>query len=79
MVDRPVPVARGQPQPGQLVGTPSPSPAITATVPVVGTIAPTATPPPSDNPWGLPVHPVLILFWVILVLLLLAILLRSLR
>ena len=72
-------VARGQPEPGLPVGTPSPSPAVTVTVPIVGTIAPPATPEPSDNPWGLPVHPVLILFWVILVLLLLAILLRSLR
>ena len=72
-------VARGQPEPGQLVGTPSPSPDLTATVPVVATIAPPAPPAAPDNPWGLPVHPVLIVFWVVLVLLLLAILLRSLR
>ena len=59
----------------------SPSPTIgpPATVPIIGTIEPVEPPATSDNPWGLPVHPILIAFWILLVILLIAILLRSLR
>jgi len=57
----------------------SPSPALEATVPVVGTLIPTPTVTEPEYPFGLPVHPLLILFWLILVVLLLVILARSLR
>ncbi|MCC7370217.1 MAG: C39 family peptidase [Chloroflexi bacterium] len=62
-------------------GTPvaSPSPDLQATVPVIATLEPTPTPPAPEYPFGLPVHPVLVLFWLILVVLLLVILVRSLR
>jgi hypothetical protein len=48
-------------------------------VPVIATLEPTPTAPPPEYPFGLPVHPLLVLFWVVLVVLLLAILVRSLR
>ena len=57
----------------------SPSPDLPATVPVIATLEPTPTPPAPEYPFGLPVHPILVLFWVILVVLLLVILVRSLR
>jgi hypothetical protein len=65
----------------QQPGTPvaSPSPDLQATVPVIATLEPTPTPPAPEYPFGLPVHPILVLFWVILVVLLLVILVRSLR
>ena len=57
----------------------SPTPNLNATVPVIATLEPTPTAPPPEYPFGLPVHPLLVLFWVVLVVLLLAILVRSLR
>lgn len=57
----------------------SPTPNLSGTVPVIATLEPTPTAPPPEYPFGLPVHPVLVLFWVVLVVLLLAILVRSLR
>ena len=69
----------GTPGPAAQVGTPAPATSPGATVPVIATIAPTPTPADTGNPFGLPVHPLLILFWAILVLLLLALLLRGLR
>jgi hypothetical protein len=65
-------------QPG---GSPvaSPSPDLQATVQVIATLEPTPAPPAPEYPFGLPVHPILVLFWLILVVLLLVILVRSLR
>ncbi len=57
--------------------TPAPPPAV-ATVPVVGTIEPTPAPGPPEGLLG-GVPPLLIFFWLILVILLVAILIRSLR
>jgi hypothetical protein len=57
----------------------SPTPNLNATVQIVSTLEPTPTAPPPEYPFGLPVHPHLVLFWVVLVVLLLAILVRSLR
>ncbi|HYU19088.1 MAG TPA: SdrD B-like domain-containing protein [Chloroflexota bacterium] len=57
--------------------TPTPPPE--GTITIIGTIAPTATPGAPETPFGLPVHPLLIFFWAVLVILLLAILIRSLR
>jgi Peptidase_C39 like family len=71
--------SRGEAPPAQQVASPSPSPDINATVPVVGTPIPTPTVAEPEYPFGLPVHPVLVLFWLILVVLLLVILARSLR
>lgn len=70
--------ARGEVPPGTAVAQ-SPTPALDATVPVIATLEPTPTPAPPEYPFGLPVHPVLVLFWLILVILLLVILVRSLR
>jgi hypothetical protein len=57
----------------------SPTPNLNATVPVIATLEPTPTPAPPEYPFGLPVHPLLVLFWGVLVVLLLVILMRSLR
>jgi hypothetical protein len=46
---------------------------------VIATLEPTPSAPAPEYPFGLPVHPVLILFWLVLVVLLLVILVRSLR
>jgi hypothetical protein len=70
--------ARAEVPPGTAV-TGSPTPNLNATVPVIATLEPTPTAPPPEYPFGLPVHPLLVLFWVVLVVLLLAILVRSLR
>jgi hypothetical protein len=71
--------ARGEVPPGTAVAQGSPTPNLSATVPVIATLEPTPTPPPPEYPFGLPVHPVLVLFWLILVILLVVILVRSLR
>jgi hypothetical protein len=70
--------ARGEVPPGTVTAG-SPTPNLAATVPVVATLEPTPVPPAPEYPFGLPVHPILVLFWVVLVVLLLVILLRSLR
>jgi hypothetical protein len=70
--------ARGEVPPGTAVAL-SPTPDLAATVPVIATLEPPATPDPPEYPFGLPVHPVLVLFWLILVVLLVVILVRSLR
>ncbi|MFN8523797.1 MAG: SdrD B-like domain-containing protein [Chloroflexota bacterium] len=57
----------------------SPTARIEGTVAILATIPPASTPAAPENPFGLPVHPLLIVFWLVLVLLLVAILLRSLR
>jgi len=71
--------ARGDVPPGTAVAQGSPTPDLRATVPVIATLEPTPTPAPPEYPFGLPVHPVLVLFWLILVILLIVILVRSLR
>ena len=72
--------ARGELPPGTAVAQAgSPTPNLQATVPVIATLEPTPTPAPPEYPFGLPVHPVLVLFWLILVVLLVVILVRSLR
>lgn len=70
--------ARGEIPPGT-VTTGSPTPNLQATVPVIPTAEPTPLAPPPEYPFGLPVHPLLVLFWLVLVILLLVILVRSLR
>jgi hypothetical protein len=70
--------ARAQTPPGSPAAA-SPTPALNATVPVVGTVIPTPTATEPEYPFGLPVHPVLVLFWLVLVVLLVIILIRSLR
>ena len=71
--------ARGEIPPGTAVALQSPTPNLSATVPVIATLEPTPTAPPPEYPFGLPVHPLLVLFWLVLVILLLVILVRSLR
>jgi hypothetical protein len=71
--------ARGEVPPGSSPVAVNVTPDLAATVPVIATIEPTATPAPPEYPFGLPVHPVLVLFWLILVVLLVVILVRSLR
>jgi len=70
--------ARGEVPPGTAVAL-SPTPNLVATVPIIPTLEPTPTAPPPEYPFGLPVHPLLVLFWLVLVILLLVILVRSLR
>ncbi|MCC6176253.1 MAG: C39 family peptidase [Chloroflexi bacterium] len=70
--------ARGQAPESTAVAQASPTPNLEATVAVVGTIQPTPTTAPPEYPFGLPVHPILVLFWLILVILLVIILIRSL-
>jgi hypothetical protein len=70
--------ARGEVPPATAAAG-SPTPNLSATVPVIATVEPTPTAPPPEYPFGLPVHPVLVLFWLVLVVLLLVILVRSLR
>ena len=70
--------ARAEVPPGSPVAG-SPTPNLSATVPVIATLEPTPTAPPPEYPFGLPVHPILVLFWLILVVLLLIVLVRSLR
>ncbi|MFN8634084.1 MAG: SdrD B-like domain-containing protein [Chloroflexota bacterium] len=70
--------ARGE-VPGTAVAQGSPTPNLQATVPVIATLEPTPTVAPPEYPFGLPVHPLLVLFWLVLVVLLLVILVRSLR
>jgi hypothetical protein len=71
--------ARGEVPPGTAVAQGSPTPDLQATVPVIATLEPTPTPAPPEYPFGLPVHPILVLFWLVLVILLVVILIRSLR
>jgi hypothetical protein len=71
--------ARGEVPPGTAVAQGSPTPDLQATVPVIATLEPTPTPTPPEYPFGLPVHPILVLFWLVLVVLLVVILVRSLR
>ena len=71
--------ARGQVPPGTAVAQGSPTPGLLATVQVIVTLEPTPTPAPPEYPFGLPVHPLLGLFWLILVILLIVVLVRSLR
>jgi hypothetical protein len=70
--------ARGEIPPAT-VAAGSPTPNLQATVPVIATLEPTPTAPPPEYPFGLPVHPLLVLFWLVLVVLLVVILGRSLR
>jgi len=72
--------ARGEvPQGTAVAQAGSPTPNLAATVPVIATMEPAPTPAPPEYPFGLPVHPVLVLFWLVLVVLLVIVLVRSLR
>ncbi len=71
--------ARGEVPPGASPVAVNATPNLSATVPVIATIEPAPTPAPPEYPFGLPVHPILVLFWLILVVLLVVILVRSLR